>query len=498
VIQFQTIPSDLLAPGFYAEIDASQASSYTQNLRTIIFGYHQGKPGQAGVLQQVGRAEAARSQFGWGSMLARQIAAFRKNNPWGELWAYPLTQPSGGAQASGTVTFSGTATAAGHVYLYVAGQLIQVPIPTGTTAVGAATLTRRAIARVRNSVEVYRELPVVGTNFVDEAATAVLTITAKNIGIHGNLIDIQLNFNKAGGERLPPGLTATVVAMSGGTGTTNLTSALAAIGDEPFEYWVTPFNSAGDLTTITDFLESRWGPMKQFFGSVWTAKRDTSANLDTYGDALNEKTLSVFGYPAECPSWEPEVGAAYAGIQSFALSQSAPQSTVDMEVVGVVPPPFGARWDIATRDQLLKNGISPMKVEGGKARITQSVTTYQVNDSGGEDASFRFTTYTAALPRIIREVQFMVQSRYGRSMLAKNSSKIGSFDGFVTPAEIKVSLVTQYQTFVARGLADDPETFAAELVVEPSETVPGRIDILYPPTLLSPLGPIAAKIEFRL
>ncbi|MGY6214987.1 phage tail sheath subtilisin-like domain-containing protein [Methylolobus aquaticus] len=495
---FNEIPIDLRAPLFYAEIDNSRAGYYTQNLRSIIFGYVLfANQGEAGHLQPISTPDEARAKFGWGSMLARQVAAFRANRPTGDLWVYPLQQPTSGAAASWALTFSGPATEAGHVYLYVAGQRVQVPIPAGTSAVSAATLVARYINRQKNLVDVFRDLPVNASNKVDESGTETVTFTAKNKGIHGNAIDIQLNYYRDSGERLPPGLTATIAQVVTGTGTVGLDSALAAIGDEPFDHWITPFNAPGDLATISDFLEARYGPMKELYGQIWTGKRDTYSNIRSFGEALNERTLSISSLDGS-PTWDVEIGAAYGGVASRAFAADPSLTLQDLELVGVLPPPFDKRWNTDQVNNLLYAGISPLVYEGGAVRIARSITTYQVNAYGAEDTSFLETTRLATLAAVIRRVKNLITRRYGRVKVVPNNAKLDGGVPHVSPRMMRATLISQYEGFCRRGWCRNQEQFESLLEVEIDGEDPSRMNILYPPILTSSLSVVATKVQFRL
>ena len=69
----------------------------------------------------------ARAAFGRASMLDHMVAAFRRQNPVGELWAVALDDDGGGVKAVKTITVSSAATGAGTIALYVAGRRVAVP-----------------------------------------------------------------------------------------------------------------------------------------------------------------------------------------------------------------------------------------------------------------------------------------------------------------------------------------------------------------------------------
>lgn len=131
-ISFSYIPPNLRVPLFYTEFDNTQAGISQPVQRRLIIGQCiTAAPSVPTFIQDVA---AAQSLFGINSQLANMIAAFRANDPIGELWAVPFADVASSAAASGTVAFSGTATAAGTIFLYVGGTLVQVGVNVGDTA----------------------------------------------------------------------------------------------------------------------------------------------------------------------------------------------------------------------------------------------------------------------------------------------------------------------------------------------------------------------------
>ena len=80
-------------------------------------------------------AEDFANQFGYGSEIHRQ--AIRILEPLGgfseNLYAVAVKEPAGAAAATGTVTFTGAATASGTWYIDVAGETYQVNVASGDT-----------------------------------------------------------------------------------------------------------------------------------------------------------------------------------------------------------------------------------------------------------------------------------------------------------------------------------------------------------------------------
>ena len=313
-IPFKQIPANIRVPLFYAEVDPSQANTAVQAQRTLLIGQITSAgtlaPNVPVISQSVAEAKAS---AGPGSILAGMTAAYRANDSFGEVWYLPLADDAGATAATGSVLFAGPTTAAGTVYLYIAGQLVSVPLTSGTTAIAAA-------AAVSAAINASTDLPVVAA--VDGVTAAKVDLTAKNKGLVGNDIDVRVNYRgAAGGETLPAGLTATVTAMASGAVNPVLTTALANLLDVPFDFIVSPFTDAASIAAISALLgdaNGRWNWQTQVYGHCFIAKRGSVGQLGSFGATVNDQHLSAIGfYDSPSPNWA--WAAAFAGAAAVSL-----------------------------------------------------------------------------------------------------------------------------------------------------------------------------------
>ncbi|EOD4131545.1 phage tail protein, partial [Yersinia enterocolitica] len=87
------------------------------------------------------------------------------------------------------------------------------------------------------------------------AVDAVITLTAKNKGAHGNTIDLRLNYlGSAGSETTPDSLVLAFTPMAGGAGVPELDDALANLQDRTFDFIINPYTDTASLNKIKDFL----------------------------------------------------------------------------------------------------------------------------------------------------------------------------------------------------------------------------------------------------
>lgn len=331
-IGFSNIPADIRVPLFYAEMDNSAANSASSTLRRLIVAQVNDNiaPTEVGKLVLVSSVALAKSIGGQGSMLASMYETFRKADPIGEIWCLPLHNTEG-AIAKGVLTLTGTATQAGVLNLYVGGVRVQATVVNGATAAQAAT----ALAQKINATA---DLPVSAA-----AAEGVVTLNAKWTGDSGNDISLQFNrLGKSNGEETPAGLTTAITAMTGGAGVPDQVAAVAALGDEPFEFIALPWSDLSTLNTwqaVMDDSTGRWSWAKQLFGHVYSAKRGTVGTLVAAGQARNDQHMTIQALEPGVPQPFWVQAAALAARTAVFISADASRPTQSGSLPGVDPAP---------------------------------------------------------------------------------------------------------------------------------------------------------------
>ena len=489
-VPFANIPQNVRTPLFFAELNSSQANTSQQTQRALLIG-QMVSSGTATPNEPVicaGPASAL-GLAGAGSMLALMAAAYVASDPFGELWILPLADANGATAATGTITFGGAPTANGTVNLYVAGVFVPVAVTAGMTAAQVATAVAAAIGATPG-------MPVSAV-----AAAGVVTLTALNKGLAGNDIDIRVNYlGTAGGQVTPTGLTIATTAMSGGATNPTLTTALANLVDQPFDFIATGYNDPTTTAALTAFLSDvsgRWSWQTQVFGHVFGAYRGTFGSLATYGEALNDQHSTCLGfYDSPTPSWVIAADLAGTAAVSLRADPALPLQTLTLSTM--LPPPIGSRFTLSERNALLFDGISTFTVTtGGQVAIENLITTYQRNAQGQVDDSYLQVETMFTLMAILRQLKSTVTSTFGRCKLVTNNTPIPPGGNFVTLNSIRATLIAAYQA-MEPGLVQDSPDFAAGLVVQQNATNPSRVDVLYDPIITGGLRVFALLAQFQL
>lgn len=489
-VSFNTIPSGIRVPLFYAEMDNSAAATPTNQTASLLIG--QMVEGGKAVADQpvfVSTPAMAKELFGRGSMIARMVEAYRKVDSFGQLVVIPVADGAGTA-ATGKITVTGNAAESGTISLYIGSDRVQVAIPNGTSA-------EQAAKAISDAITLNKDLPVKAQN-----SAGAVTLTAKNKGTLGNDITIALNLRGAiNGEKAVTGLGVEIEKMSKGATDPDLVKALAAMGDEQYDFIGMPYCEAATLDKLAEKMNDtsgRWSPFQMIFGHVYSAKRGDVNTLTTFGKNRNNQHETIVGVEPSLPTHTAEVLAAYVARTAVFISADPARPTQTGVLTGVMASPAGSRFVQNERQTLLENGIATLTTTVGSVMIERAITTYQKNASGDADASYldSETLHTSAY--VLRQMKSIITSKYGRHKLASDGTRFGAGQAIVTPSVIRGELIALYRRLELEGIVENADLFKKYLIVERNINNPNRLDVLFTPDYVNQLRIFAVLNQFRL
>lgn len=478
-VQFNNIPANLRVPLFYAEVNAGQ-SPYESASRTLLIG-QKTSDGSATANTPIILSGDPTPLTGAGSMLTEMAIWARQNNPFGEIWMLPLADPSGNAATTTITVASGIAGLSGTLAIYVGGELVQVGVATTDTTTNVAANIAAAINQGYYKFGRKLTFPVTAA-----AATNVVTLTAKNIGALGSKFDIRTNLL---GNESALNSYLTVAAGTAGTGIPALGAGLAALGDQEYDYLVSPYADVTSLGTINPFLDGiagRWSPIQQIYGHHLTVMFDSFSNLAAFGSTQNDPNCSILGV-VESPSppwrWAAAYGSAIASDKNLggeldqAYRISLPVQTLPLE--GVLPPFSRVNWfNITQRQTLYQDGIAGFTVQrDGTVALDRVVTTYQTNSYNQPDITWLDVETRLQMVYFVRYMRQRITQDYGRCALA-NDNPSGN-PGIVTAKILKAAVIHVYTELEGAGLVENSDAFAQAVVVERA-TDPNRVNAYVP------------------
>lgn len=490
-VPFANIPANLRLPLFFAEIDPSHANTQSIAQRALLIGQKTAAGTLSADVPVISRSQSeTRQAAGNGSILATMIDAYRANDPSGEMWVLPLADDNAATAAVWTATFSGTSTAAGTIPLYVAGQLVAVPVASGTTAAAAATVVAAAITAA------------IGLPVTAAVAGAVVTLTARNAGEAANDFDLRTAFlGAAGNERMPAGLAVVFAQTVQGATNPTLTAGLANLQDLNFDFIVCSLTDATSLAAIATLLndvDGRWSWQSQVYGHCWIAKRGTAGECATFAAALNNQHLSVIPF-TDSPTPSFAWAAAFAGACAVSLRADPGLPLQALTVNNLLAPPIQSRWSQAIRNNtLLFSGCSAWDVDATGAIVTENVVTSYVEDAAGNpDDSYLEVESLFGLAFVLRFLRTRITGKFGRKKLAPDGTRLLPGSNVVTPAIIRAELIAAYRELEEQGHVQQSDVFARDLVVEINATNRNRVDVLWPGVLIGQLRQFALLAQFR-
>jgi phage tail sheath gpL-like len=487
-ISFDDIP-DYRVPFTYIEFDPSKATQGPAilNYRQLIIGQKlvAGSASTGDPVLVTSEGDAI-NKFGQGSMLHQMAKALFANNTFNEAWFAALDDDGSAAAASGSVQYSGTASSAGTVNLYIAGYRVKAGVSSGDTASDVATA-------VADAINANGDLPVTAS-----ASTDTVTITARNAGEAANFIDIRHNYFSD--QELPDGITASITAMSGGATNPDVQAVIDAIGDDWYQVWAMPYSDSANLTKIKDELERRWGPDVQIEGVAFTATTGTVSEQVNEGGVHNSQFLSIMDATDGTVSPPYEWAVAVCGVvaKHGQIDPARPFQTLKIEHIKAEKPKD--RRVRSERNTLLNYSIATHTVDdqGGQVRIERLITTYSTNDAGAEDTAYLDVNSVLTLGYLRWDFRVFWLSKYPRHKLGQDSKRYDEGQAIMTPKLARSEAITRFRQWEELALVEDAEQFKRDLIVERNASDLNRLDFLMPPNLINQLRVTAAKVAFRL
>lgn len=488
-IPFLTIPVDWRVPGAYIEIDHTKAVRGLPQMshKMLILGQKliTGTV-LASTLTRVTRKEDGVNYFGRGSMIAQQIEAALKVNPYTECWALALDDNVAGVAASKTLTIGGLPTESGTLYLYIGGRRITV----GITA-------SQAVATIATNIAAAINLDLDGA-VTASAALGVVTITARNKGVEGNHIDVRVNYNS--GEFLPKGITVAIAVGTTGSANPDIAAAITAMSTlNPYTI-LCAWTDAANITALETELQSRWGGMDMRTGHVFGHINGSYSQIAVYG-ALRNSAHSTFTGLNQSPTLPWVISAQFGAAVEFAGANDPARPFRSTRLPDVLAPVEANRFSDAERNLLMHDGISTIIFDpSGAAMVEQVLTTYQTNSFGMEDVSLLKlnTKWTVDYMRYI--FRFYVLRDYPQHKLAGDDvlPRIQPGQPIATPKLIRNTLIAAAMELEKAGLLENLDQFIADVNVVRSTADVNRVNAIIPPNTVNQFDVFAAAVQFIL
>lgn len=461
------IPSNLLKPGFYGKYNTAGAAglgSFSQKL--LLIGQRLAAGAVAALVPtQVYSAAEAATKFGAGSVIHRQVLAALAQSPDLAPWIVALDDAAASAAATGSATFSGSASVNGTLVLYIGASRLELAALSGDTATILA-------ARLAGLVNARPELPVTASS-----TSGAVTLTAKNKGTVGNGLSLNLGTSVAG-------VSVVLVAMSGGATDPDIQPALDLVF--PGQFHVVAAWDAGSVVQakVKTYLDAVSSAIEERPGRSYAAVTGTVKNIATQvtlASGLNHERLSIAYLPG---SWSLacEVGAALAAAVACETDPALPFDGVDLP--GVMAPDISVRLSRSEQESLLAAGITPLEVNvTGTVEIVRLVTTRTLTN-GVTDLVLLDTNAIAVLDYLRACTIAMFKTKFPRPKLTDAVLDSIAKNAFALALSLEDLAILQH-------VAD----YKALFVVERDPNVSGRVRMRVPAPWVPGLHQIFATFD---
>ena len=487
---FNDIPAALRLPGWYIEFDNRLAGNAVFQGKLLVLGQML-EAGSATPLVpvRVTREGQGDELFGRGSMLAEQVRAIKSVDLYTETWAIPMLDAELAVAATGAITVTAGPSETRPLALYIAGYRVWCEMVAGAAPVAAA----QAIADAINAAD---RLPV--TASIAVGTPTKVDIECRWAGETGNSISLAECLK---GEERTAGLALTLAEPTGGAVNPDLLTAVAAMGNEWWNWLCLPYTDATSLEVIEAALNSRYGPMRQMGGRAFAAFRGSHAATATLGNGRNSPHVSIMGMGAS-PSapWVWAATNAIVAAKALAIDPARPLQRLPMP--GLIGPREDLRWDDPERNLLLFDGIATYTVAtDGTVQIEMQITTYQRNSAGVADDSYLLINTPETLERIRYEQRSTFAQKYPRHKLAEDADRLlyDPSQPVMTPKVCKAELLSLYlQTFMGeRAWVRDYPGYKESLQCGIDPDNPNRLNVIDQPMLIGQYSVHAQQTQFR-
>lgn len=488
-IGFNYIPGNIVAPIISFEINSG---GQFESISRLLFIGH--KNAGAAALDNVpfrcNSVNEAIALTGKGSMLAEMLIAGRQNAPAQDIWLMPV--PAVGTAEVRTITVGAVPAGGGYGLLTIDGEEITLTIGAGDTAAAVATALAAAITGFQDPLT-KSALP-----FTAAAADNVVTLTARWAGDIASGVDIYVP-QVASGNVFSSLLT--VATTTAGTGTPNLSAALAALADDPFDWIGSPWADAsnvGRYQSVMSDISGRWAWSRQSYGHVYTTKTDSTGALTTFGLSYDTRHVTTFARLADGGDatnpwvWVAALSARITPWMSDGATGNVSRNQTGLVVEGVAAPRDRTRWmnDYASRNAFLTSGLSTYGVRtDGAVTIDKVITMQRTDGSGNVDTTFRDIQKIGQLVYALRRFRARLQAEHGQKAIANDNP--GNLLAITTIKDIRATMAATYLSMP--GVLENVQEFVARLDAQRGTDNPNRVDIYAPLDMVNPLDVMAAN-----
>lgn len=413
---------------------------------------------------------------------------FFKRYPRGRLDVVAPTA-SAGAAATGTQTFTGTATENSTLRFRISGRQIDVPWLNGEAA---TTFVTRAVATInQHASDLFTT--------ASDATGGSLLHTAKVAGPWGNDVRLWVGVIEGGG-----GITISVnpAACTGGTTEPSFATALTLVSTSEYAVIIPCISNADAADTSSSSNGERLAGHITTYG-VGSQARLQTGFIGLTGSTANAKAGAIDRNHAEIEyvlgrNWDDlpcELAAAEAG-DTLAGVVVRP----NFNRIGNRHELYGPRDVVANKltdaekEDLLSNGVSPLDLDPtGVPFLVAPITTHSTF-SGAPDYRAYYMSDTLAMHQIFRDLRNVTPAEFANSSITEDlpAGADPLPAGVVERRDVEAFIISRLRFWVRQGVVDgaalDAAIAAGELTVAIDDVDKSQVNIFLPLSIIKPLA----------
>lgn len=427
--------------------------------RLALFGQGNAASTYAATKKQVFTSYEVGSLYGFGSplhLMSKSIFPYVGSIP---VTVYPLDVTS--AAAGGTITPDGSVTGSPETYQVVINNIKSDRFIVSSTDTVATMCT--AITAAINAIS---DMPVIATD-----DTTSVGIDAKWHGTSGNNLYIEII------SPLNPSITLTPVQPTGGTGTPDITAALAQIGN----IWETIIVNALDYTDSDELDEySVFGETRQESEThkplqvITGTNEATWATITAVTDARTADRTNVI-IPSPGNDLPFRIAAAAAREIAMLANENPAHDYCLRSLSELTPGADSAQWTSAQRDAAVKAGCSTIEVRDGIVKLSDTVTCY--HPTGEEPPGFRYVVDWAKRCTIINELDIEFNSSKWAGVPLIPDNQVSTNPAAKRPKDAVASLYRIIDVTSLDAILADPDFAKEASSASIGTTNPKRLDV---------------------
>jgi phage tail sheath gpL-like len=285
----------------------------------------------------------------------------------------------------------------------------------------------------------------------------VVTFTARHGGLCGN--DIKLEVGALAGDSMAAGMTATVVAMSGGATNPAISTVISAINNLWYTDIVMPWQDETNLQALAAELLRRYGAMVRLDATGYAIFTGSFGTIQSTKAYVNEKSLAPVGItnPVTVP-WA--AAAALGGVAASKFNDDPARQLRSLALPGIIGSRPVDQFDDEERELLLEGGVGTFtELVNGTIVLERIVSTKLTNNAGVADPAWIDIMVSKVMSRIRYDWRTYFGLVYPRNKLAPDGSIAAQSDpSVVTPNRAKGSWSVRCRLYEEQGWLTDMTT----------------------------------------